>query len=184
MAAVIVNAFYKGKWHYGATWDENSRIITDVLEGLEPEILDPVYSPGEDAWFMISDRRHNDTDRVAGNYLRVGVNVATGYGGLIWCLDRADPEEDAIRGHVWVSDNPNPPDHDPRVVADPGYPLFHEPRSVFPVVQVRSALEEYCRVGTGDRPECINWARGELNGRRLDSEREFDWAQLDEDPFA
>ncbi|MET7749740.1 Imm1 family immunity protein [Micromonospora sp. NPDC005367] len=39
-------------------------------------------------------------------------------------------------------------------------------RSVLPLAQVRAAVEEFCRTGTGDRPECIRWVRGEINGER------------------
>ncbi|MGW2935724.1 Imm1 family immunity protein [Streptomyces sp. NPDC001156] len=41
------------------------------------------------------------------------------------------------------------------------------PRSTLPVTQVHAALEEFCRTGAGDRPECIYWVRGEINGERL-----------------
>ncbi|MFE2568150.1 Imm1 family immunity protein [Streptomyces mirabilis] len=69
---------------------------------------------------------------------------------------------------VWISDNPQPPCFDPRVVSDPGYPLFHDPASALPLERVRAALEEFCRAGTGERPECISWAPGDANGQRLD----------------
>ncbi|MEU9079159.1 Imm1 family immunity protein [Kitasatospora sp. NPDC048538] len=57
-----------------------------------------------------------------------------------------------------------------RVVFDPGDPRFHNPRSCLPVLEVRAALEEFCRMGTGNRPECIHWVRGYMNGYCL-SER-------------
>nr|WP_121175647.1 Imm1 family immunity protein [Streptomyces sp. 1114.5] len=56
---------------------------------------------------------------------------------------------------------------DPRAVSDPGEPRFHDPRSCLPVPEVRAALEEFCRMGTGNRPECIRWVCGYMNGYRL-----------------
>ncbi|GAA4490662.1 hypothetical protein GCM10023191_023160 [Actinoallomurus oryzae] len=102
------------------------------------------------------------------NYLRVGVNSATGYGGLVWYVSpkRAQASGDEKSQWCWVSDNPTPPDFDPQVLSDPGSPLCYDRRSALPVPRVREALEEFCRTGTGDRPECINWLRGEINGER------------------
>ncbi|MCD0446640.1 hypothetical protein LO763_23770 [Glycomyces sp. A-F 0318] len=37
-----------------------------------------------------------------------------------------------------------------------------------PVQRVRAALEEHCRVGTGDRPRAVQRVRGEINGERLE----------------
>ncbi|MGW1668812.1 Imm1 family immunity protein [Streptomyces sp. NPDC002324] len=128
-------------------------------------------SPGESACFMFADSRHTaDTFTWwPDNFLQISVNSVTGYGGLIWYVgeERAEASMDVISKHVWISDNPEPPDFDPRVVSDPGFPLFFDPRSVLPVLQVRAALEEFCRTGTGGRPESIGWVRGETSGRRL-----------------
>lgn len=75
-----------------------------------------------------------------------------------------------IDDYVWVSDNPAPPDFDPRVVSDPCVPYFYHPRSTLPAAQIRAAVEEFCRTGTGERPERVHWVRGEANGNRLDEE--------------
>ena len=56
---------------------------------------------------------------------------------------------------------------DPRVVADPGEDAFHDRRNALPIAKVREAIEEFCRVGTGDRPESIGWVPGGLDGVRL-----------------
>lgn len=85
-----------------------------------------------------------------------------------------------------MSDNPEPPGFDPQVVSDPGYPLFHDPASTLPIAQVRQAVEEYSRIGTGDRPECINWVSGGASGQRDDrepmidtvEEPEIDWDSI------
>jgi hypothetical protein len=83
-----------------------------------------------------------------------------------------------------VSDNPRPPDFDPRVVADPGYPLFHDPSSTLPLDQVRAALEEFCYSGVGDRPVSVQWIKGDINGRREDREYDEDLVTENvEDPW-
>jgi hypothetical protein len=69
----------------------------------------------------------------------------------------------------WVSDNPNPPTVDPQVLSDPGAPICFDVRSTLPIPVVRLALQEFCRQGSGDRPECIDWVLGEINGERLDA---------------
>lgn len=163
---LILNVLYNHTWHYAETWQEMSELISDVMESLPSESREPIYHPGGDAWFMFSDKRHDNDTSMPENYLRIAINASTGYGGLIWCVAESDPRKGGIYDYVWVSDNPDPPDFDPRVVSDPGYPLFHDPRSTLPVAQVRAVIEEFCRVGTGDRPECIHWTRGQLNGWR------------------
>ncbi|WP_329260477.1 Imm1 family immunity protein [Streptomyces sp. NBC_01478] len=129
-------------------------------------------SAGDDAVFSFARSRYtNETfDWWPDNYLHVAANPSTGYGGLIWYVsaDRAEKVEDEVSKHTWVSDNPNPPKFDPRVVRDPSFPRFHDPRSAIPIGHVRDAVEEFCRVGTGDRPACVEWARSDTHGARLD----------------
>jgi immunity protein Imm1 of predicted polymorphic toxin system len=103
-------------------------------------------TPGEDARFSFSDRRHSGDDW-PDNYLVVSVNRSTGYGALIWYVTKDFPQQDGVYGQIWISDNPRPPDFDPRVVSDPGEPAYHDPRSAIPVADVRAALEEFCRTG-------------------------------------
>ncbi|MEV0513813.1 Imm1 family immunity protein [Nonomuraea sp. NPDC050405] len=121
---------------------------------------------------MFADGRHAPGTSTwwPDNFLQIAVNATTGYGGLIWFVsaERAEKAGDGISEYVWVSDNPCPPDFDLRVVSDPGIPMFHDIRSTLPVSLVRAALEEFCRTGTGDRPKCINWVRGETNGGRVE----------------
>jgi hypothetical protein len=83
--------------------------------------------------------------------------MATGYGALIWQATSPDPEPGVPAHQRWLSSNPEPPDFDPRVVADPYAPFFHDPDTTLPAARIREALEEYCRTGTGDRPKCIEW---------------------------
>lgn len=167
---MILNAMIHRQWHYAETWPEMSALITEVIENLEAETDTPYWSPGDDACFMFSDRRHVDGPDMPDNFLRIAVNTSTGFGGLIWLVGENHPARGGIFDHVWVSNNPNPPDFDPRVVSDPGEPMFHDPRSALPVSEVRAAVEEFCRTGTGNRPECIHWVRGHANGYRLDAD--------------
>jgi hypothetical protein len=82
-----------------------------------------------------------------------------------WAAEKAEE----YFNYTWISDNPNPPVFDPRVVSDTGVPRFHDPRSTLPVEEVRAAVEEFCRSG-GERPKCVHWVRGEMNGIRLDDD--------------
>ncbi|WP_285489351.1 Imm1 family immunity protein [Amycolatopsis taiwanensis] len=161
-----------GKYHYATTWAEMEWLINEVVEHSVPEWTGgPGISPGEIANFSFAEGRHSigTYDWWPDNYLRVAVNPETGYGALIWYVtgDRNNVPED-LANYCWVSDNPNPPGFDPRVVADPGQPRFHDIYSVLPVAEVRAALEEFCRTGTGDRPETVRWVHGDMDGRRLD----------------
>jgi hypothetical protein len=101
--------------------------------------------------------------------LRLAVNLDTGFGGLIWYSVHSD-DDDPISRHVWVSDNPNPPDSDPRVISDTHVPIFLARRSVLPVPRIGEAVEEFCLGGTGARPERIEWAVGQVNGLLLGAE--------------
>ncbi|GAB1693486.1 Imm1 family immunity protein [Krasilnikovia sp. M28-CT-15] len=170
---MIVNALIHNKWHYAENESEICELITEVIENSEPEgivTVDSMQFPtaGEDARFMISDRRHTSGDEYPYNELAVAVNPSTGYGALIWHVSKKFARKGGIYDHIWVSNNPKPPNLDPRVVSDPWNPTFHDPRSALPVPQVRAALEEFCRTGTGDRPQSIGWVRGWMDGHRID----------------
>jgi hypothetical protein len=181
---VVLNVSCNGHWRHGETWAEISDLIVDVLENLESEeFKGGWHSAGQDAWFSLSDQRYGSESQISDNYLRVSVNRSTGYGALIWGVVDSSPKKGGVFDWTWISDNPDPPDTDPRVVSDPGYPLFHDPRSAIPISRVRAAVEEFCRLGTGDRPECISWVRGHLNGQRLDAEPMVEEIE-ENDPFA
>ncbi|MFI6495504.1 Imm1 family immunity protein [Streptomyces sp. NPDC050564] len=170
---MILNVVFRGDYLYAEGESEMSALIGNIMDDLRWERTDLDWiSAGDDAIFSLADGRHtNDTfDWWPDNYLHVAANASTGYGGLIWYVsaERAESAEDDISEDTWVSDNPNPPHFDPRVVADPGFPRFHDPRSTIPIPLVRKALEEFCRVGTGDRPKCVQWARSDTHGVRLD----------------
>jgi Immunity protein Imm1 len=147
-----------------------SELVDTVIR--EQHFSIPGVGVGDPVSFSFADRRHTAETRGwwPDNYLRVGVNSSTGYGGLVWHVSpkRAGASGDDKSQWCWVSDNPTPPDFDPKVFSDPGSPLCYDPRSTLPVLRVRAALEEFCRTGTGERPECIQWVRGEINGERTE----------------
>jgi hypothetical protein len=108
----------------------------------------------------------NPSARWPSRQLRVAVNLDTGFGGLIWHALRGSGS-DPVASRVWVSDNQNPPDADPMVVSDTHVPIFLARRSVLPVSRIGEAVKEFCCGGTGARPECIEWAEGQVNGLLL-----------------
>lgn len=75
---------------------------------------------------MFADRRHSESvdDWWPDNTLQVAVNLESGYGGLVWFATQERATKDEISEHIWVSDNPNPPNFDPCVVSDPGGSVF------------------------------------------------------------
>ncbi|MFC1400943.1 MULTISPECIES: Imm1 family immunity protein [Streptacidiphilus] len=166
---MILNAVIHGSYCYAESWPEKAALITEVMENLRFERRDQQWvSPGEVATFMFAARRHSELvrDWWPDNALQIAVNSETGYGGLVWYATQERISKDEISEYIWVSDNPNPPDFDPRVVSDSGVPYFFDPRSTLPIIRIRAALEEFCRLGTGNRPESIEWVHGEMNGQR------------------
>lgn len=164
---MILNAVVDRQWRHAETWPETTALIDEVFARLESESDYPYYSPGGDARFMFSGERHTGEGEMPNNFLHVAANSSTGYGALIWFVSDDHPIKGGIFDHVWVSDNPNPPSFDPRVVSDPGEPKLHDLRSCLPVLEVRAALDEFCRMGTGERPDSIHWVRGYMNGYRI-----------------
>ncbi|MFI1947957.1 Imm1 family immunity protein [Streptomyces virginiae] len=184
--AMILSLFFKGEWHYSEGPDQTSRLVAEVVESLRGEETGEPYFPGEDAWFCLSGRRYSDAEPVPGCNLRVAINPRHGYGALVWFADDQFHRSGGVYDSVWVSNNPEPIDFNPNVVSDPGYPLFHDQASTLPTSRIREAVEEFCRKGSGDRPECIDWVKGHVNGQRLDrpsivevvEEPDIDWDLL------
>ncbi|MFF4384596.1 Imm1 family immunity protein [Kitasatospora sp. NPDC001547] len=165
----MLNARYDRKWHHANSHDGASALITAALAALKPfrETGDNLVAPGTMAEFCIADRPF--TNEYGGdNTLLVSANSTTGFGALIWYLADSHPLKRGTGEHAWISDNPEPPSFDPRVVSDPGYPLFHDSASTLPISQIKAALEEFARTGTGARPECISWTPGNADGQRHD----------------
>ncbi|MFG3399362.1 Imm1 family immunity protein [Streptomyces parvus] len=147
--------------------DETREAIRRTLTELESERKVPV---GFHAGTIASFHVHNvpagaGVPEFADNAVTVGINTATGFGGMTWWGERIPEYPDHAH---WVSRNRNPPDFDPRVTADPGYPLWFDRRNVLPVQEVALAIEEFC-LGGGKRPTSIEWEPGTVNGGRLDS---------------
>ncbi|MER6523108.1 Imm1 family immunity protein [Streptomyces sp. NPDC001553] len=145
------------------------------------------YIPGETANFHIFQELPDDPEETVwpDNVLRVGINSRTGYGGFIWyvTVSRWEAAIEKPPSGYWVSENPSPPNFDPAVTADPGFPINFAPRSTVPLQQVRSTLEEFCFTGTGDRPEGIAWISSDGNGRILAPQGEDAESDSTEYPF-
>jgi hypothetical protein len=170
---LILNVDYQRLWQHAETAEEKSALIAEVMANLQAEgtVLingDPWPTNGSLAYFSFADRRLDDADSKRSNYLVAAVNRETGYGSLVWYVLNTFPRSGGIHDYAWVSDNPEPPGFDPRVVADPDNSEFQEPRNTLPLPVIRAALEEFARTGTGDRPESIKWAPSGLTGKRLD----------------
>jgi hypothetical protein len=144
--------------------------MLQTLAGLKHEDEGPQpYYVGNDAWFMISDVRHTGEGLdFPNNFLRVAINRRSGFGSMIWGVNDNHPITGGVFDHVWVSHNPRPPETDPRVIADPGEPKFHHLNSALPISDVYATVEEFCRQGTGFRPESVKWVRGDLGGSRFE----------------
>ena len=151
------------EWRYAGREEDVPGLVTEIMENLKYEDKSQRWlSPGSCADLCFARHRIERGDYLgeADKFLRVAVNRMAGYGGMLWFAG------DDIQ--AWVSDNPNPPEFDPRVVADPWSPFFHDPSSTLPIDEFRAALEEYCYSGTGGRPTSVQWVRGDLIGRRVD----------------
>jgi hypothetical protein len=171
---LILHVEFHRLLRYAETNEEMSALVADVMANLKSEghIMvngRPYPSNGGVAYFSFADHRlsyDGAPDTYPDNSLAVSVNRSTGHGAFVWF---ATPrfKRGGIYDSAWVSDNPEPPDFDPRVVADPSDSVFHEPANTLPLPRIRETLEEFCRVGTGDRPESIQWAQSSLIGKRM-----------------
>ncbi|MFF4378323.1 Imm1 family immunity protein [Kitasatospora sp. NPDC001547] len=153
---MILTVLIGDEQFYGESEGDAEQLITRVLEGLEF---------GDSAWLSIDDQRREEGS-YASNALKISMNPSTGYGGVIWQAGTNYPKQGGIYSYTWISDNPNPPEVDPRILSDPHHPVFMEPASALPLSELRKVLEEFYRTGTGDRPTCIKWVRGHMNGER------------------
>jgi hypothetical protein len=121
----------------------------------------------------------DDMGSRADHLFRVAFNVETGFGALVWCVFPKRPgfPRNAIDEEIWVSGNPEPPQFDPLVLADPWLPSYFDRRCALPASRIIVALEAFCRAGTGDRPDGVDWAPGDLAGRWLSAEAAAERAQ-------
>lgn len=160
------DVFLDGEWHSFDSAEHASGLVLAFMKGTSYCGIETRSSAKKGVWFGYSDRPISDGE-VPDPFLRVALNFDTGYGGLTW---GAAGDRWPVNG-VWVADNPNPPETDPHVFSDSGYPLFYEARSTVTLQDVFAVLDEFCRMETGVRPDCIDWVRGELNGMCCDSIR-------------
>lgn len=168
---MILTVSIRGGYRHAESPSEMSALVWEVMESLDYERLDAGrVIPGEIACFGFGDIGYSSVTRPkwGDNFLYVAYNRSTGYGGFTWFVsgERAEKSGGGVYDDVWVSNNPSPPDIDPRVVSDPGYPLFYDVCSVIEQDYVRRALEEFCCEGTGERPGVIQWVQGDTNGQR------------------
>jgi hypothetical protein len=118
-------------------------------------------------------RRADNPERTEAS-LTVTVNHDNGYGGLVWYADGntakrlAETKGEEFSDSIWVSTNPSPPEFEPEILSDPWAPAYIHRTSALPLAALRSALEEFCAEGTGDRPTCIEWVEGNFDGTLLE----------------
>ncbi|MDP5309331.1 Imm1 family immunity protein (plasmid) [Streptomyces sp. NBC_01220] len=162
---MIVEVWIGGKMNHASDQHEVQGSIERALSELESEREVPVgFYAGTIASFHVFDvPAGEEVPEFADNSLTVGVNRATGYGGMCWWGERVPENPDQAH---WVSRNETPPSFDPRVTADPGYPLWYDKRNVIPISEVASAIEEFC-FNRGKRPTNVKWEPGTVNGQRL-----------------
>lgn len=154
----------------GETWrvsseDEIRKLISHVIAELESERPAAVgIDPGTTASMHVFDVSNEaDLPPYAENSLRIGVNRATGYGGLTWWGPELDGQPNEP---YWVTDNDSPPNSDPRVTSDQCFPLWYDRISTIAVEDVAKAMMEFCS-GKGARPATVKWARADASGQRL-----------------
>jgi hypothetical protein len=155
---------------YAETVNEMLDLAAEVMDTLLPQSsTDAGRFRASKAWFSLADGRTRSQHQPV-SCLAVAVNRRTGHGGLIWTPEVIGAEQGSVWASVWVSDNAAPPETDPRVMSDPDAGIWFDPASALPLAHVRAAVEEFCRSGTGARPDCVGWVRGSEDGRRGDRE--------------
>jgi hypothetical protein len=160
---VIVAAGTHAGAHYARSEAEVAELIDHILSelvqgGRTPDGFEVM--PEHATLCIVKGKYPEETDeRWPSNYLHVSVNTANGYGAVRWFSTRGPENSDEahISRFVWVSENPSPPSFDPELILDPSTPLYYPRESAIPVAHVRTVLEEFCRVRTGDRPTGVSW---------------------------
>ncbi|MFC8230711.1 Imm1 family immunity protein [Streptomyces sp. NPDC057287] len=164
---MIVEVWIGGERNRVSGQNEVRKLVERVLNELESDRPVPIgFHAGAIASFHVFDVPVGaEIPRFADNALTVGLNRSTGYGGFTWWGEEIAENPDQAH---WVSRNQDPPILDPRVTADPGYPLWYDRRNVIPMKEVAAVIEEFC-FNKGRRPPHIEWEPGTVNGQRLDS---------------
>ncbi|MEU8514586.1 Imm1 family immunity protein [Kitasatospora sp. NPDC048722] len=158
---MILRISFAGKHVFPTSQEEVDGLISEAIRYITPGEGGDGNGPWHDAGFSFLE----PDAPFPSAFLRLAANEATGFGALVWCVFG---REGGIYDDAWISDNPTPSEIDSRLVCDAYYPRFHDPASAVPLPQVREAIKEFCRSGTGERPESIAWVTGEINGPRND----------------
>ncbi|MFJ8164135.1 Imm1 family immunity protein [Streptomyces sp. NPDC096136] len=143
----------------------------EALEAVNRALTERISSHGCDTASFLYREEANLSRTEAS--LTVSVNHENGYGGLAWFADGntakrlMETRGEEFADSIWVSMNPTPPEFDPEILSDPWVPTYIHRTSALPIPMLRAALEEFCKAGTGDRPECVNWVEGNFNGTLL-----------------
>ncbi|RCH59716.1 hypothetical protein DT019_38040 [Streptomyces sp. SDr-06] len=159
---------------YARTDSQVDALIDHIMNDLPQGSTTPdgyAIMPEKAVVSIVKGKYPEETDeRWARNFLYVTVNTRNGYGALRWWTpDTPDgADEEHVSRFIWTSGNPTPPSFDPKLIFDPGTPSYYPPEAAIPVAQVRSALEEFCRARTGERPEYVPW-RNRVRVRRSGS---------------
>jgi hypothetical protein len=151
---------------YAEALAERLELAQEVLRDLELGKGGSMAGNHVDLAFVIEGQGFDRHDNLPDNWLRLSLNPDSSYGAFIWCVNSvvANESQHSDDKFVWLSYNANPPTFDPEVVADPHLPSYFNRHSAFPTPVVITVVEEYCRAGTGRRPETIDWVHGELDG--------------------
>ncbi|GAA3087367.1 Imm1 family immunity protein [Streptomyces roseofulvus] len=157
-----------GGTHKGAFYARSEEEIDDLIDHIMNDLIQGGITPDgfqvmpEYATVCIVEGEYPEetAERWPSNYLHVAVNTSNGYGALRW-FSTVTPEgadESHVSRFVWISQNSeDPPSFDPGLILDPPTPIYYPREAAIPVAMVREALEEFCRVRTGERPRCIGW---------------------------
>ena len=162
---MILEIRFDGIIRHPSGWEETGNVISECIRAISPkEIINGFYDGESTAVFYLIEPQAKHPSA----YLHVSANEMSGYGALIWYTDGQPPRQGGIYEYAWISDNPAPSDVDHRLMSDSYLPTYHDPASAVPLPQIRTAIEEFCRSETGERPESINWVTGEIIGHRSD----------------
>ncbi|MER6853750.1 Imm1 family immunity protein [Streptomyces flaveolus] len=164
---MIVEVWFDAERNRISEPHEVDAFIARVMKELKSERKVAVgFDPGSTATFHVFDAPEGEVPDRADNSLTVGLNRAAGYGGMIWWGEEIPENPDQF---YWVTKGTNLPSYDPRVTADPGYPLWYQGRSVVPAEKVRAAIEEFC-YRNGKRPTVVEWEPCNPSGQPLHAE--------------
>ncbi|GAA2469651.1 Imm1 family immunity protein [Streptomyces mauvecolor] len=173
---MILVARFFGRFHYAESAEEMREVVERFLSGFPAET---VQAPGFELdcetasfGFMESAPGEGASVQWPDNSLEVTVNFSNGHGGLVWYVDanRASEINEKTQSDMadwaWVSDNPEPVAFGPEILIDVHVPYYHDSRNALPVSRIRAALQEFCRAGSGARPESVHWVKGQPTGER------------------